>query len=169
MFCPNCGASVEGRFCAKCGTAVTAAANPSASAPPPPGAQAYGNASGPGAQPYTAPTATAGGMAPNVAATLSYVLTFITGILFLVLAPYNQDRFVRFHAFQSIFFAVACFVINIAFTLLAVAILPWMLTSMLSMLLTLAFLGVWILMMVKAYQGERFKLPVIGDLAEKQA
>jgi uncharacterized membrane protein len=108
-------------------------------------------------------------MAPNVAATLSYILTFITGILFLVLAPYNQDRFVRFHAFQSIFFAVACFVINIAFTLLAVAILPWMLTSMLSMLLTLAFLGIWILMMVKAYQGERFKLPVIGDLAEKQA
>jgi uncharacterized membrane protein len=158
MFCPNCGASVEGRFCAKCGTSVTAGAGPSGAAPPPPGAQPYG-----------APTATSTGMTPNLAGTLSYLLGFITGILFLVLAPYNQDKFVRFHAFQSIFLSVAWFILNIIVSMMIVVILPWGMSAMLSMLLGLAFLVVWILMMVKAYQGERFKLPVIGDLAEKQA
>jgi uncharacterized membrane protein len=108
-------------------------------------------------------------MSPNLAGTLSYLLGFITGILFLVLAPYNQDKFVRFHAFQSIFLSVAWFIVNVVLSMLIVMILPWGVSTMLSMLLGLAFLGIWILMMVKAYQGERFKLPVIGDLAEKQA
>jgi uncharacterized membrane protein len=157
MFCPNCGASVQGRFCAKCGTSIDAAAAPAGAVP--------------GAQPYAAPSTTAGAMAPNVAGALSYLLGFITGILFLVLAPYNQDKFVRFHAFQSIFLNAAWIVVWIVEMMLFM-ILPWALTtilSMLAMLLSLAFLGVWILLMVKAYQGERFKLPIIGDLAEKQA
>jgi uncharacterized membrane protein len=165
MFCPNCGASVQGRFCAKCGTSIDAAAPSGASAP---GAQAYSTGTAPGAQPYSAPTATAGGMAANVAGTLCYLLGFITGILFLVLAPYNQDKFVRFHAFQSIFLSVAWFAVNIAQAMLWV-ILPWGVASMLSMLIGLAFFAAVIFLMVKAYQGERFKLPVIGDLAEKQA
>ena len=166
MFCPNCGASVQGRFCAKCGTAVDATAAPSGAAAP--GTPAYSTATAPGAQPYAAPTTTAGGMAPNVAGTLSYLLGFITGILVLVLAPYNQDKFVRFHAFQSIFLSVAWFVVNIAQAMLWV-VLPWGVASMLSMLIGFAFFGAVIFLMVKAYQGERFKLPIIGDLAEKQA
>jgi uncharacterized membrane protein len=166
MFCPNCGASVQGRFCAKCGTSVDAAAAPSGAAAP--GAQAYSTGATPGAQPYAAPTATSSGIAPNVAGTLSYLLGFITGILFLVLAPYNQDKFVRFHAFQSIFLSVAWFAVNIAQAMLWV-ILPWGVASMLSMLIGLAFFAAVIFLMIKAYQGERFKLPLIGDLAEKQA
>lgn len=157
MFCPNCGANVQGRFCAKCGTAVDAATAPGAPTP--------------GARPYTAgPTtaATAGGLADNVAGTLCYVLGFITGILFLVLAPYNQNKFVRFHAFQSIFLNAAWIVIWIV-EMMMFTLLPWSLVSLLSMLLSLAFLGLWIFMLIKAYQGERFKLPIIGDLAEKQA
>jgi uncharacterized membrane protein len=159
MFCPNCGADVQGRFCAKCGTAVDAA---SASAGPTPGARPY--TGGPG----TATPATAGGLTDNVAGALCYVLGFITGILFLVLAPYNQNKFVRFHAFQSIFLNAAWIVIWIV-EMVMFTVLPWSLVSLISMLVSLAFLGVWIFMLVKAYQGERFKLPVIGDLAEKQA
>ena len=158
MFCPNCGASVQGRFCAKCGTSMDPAAAPAGAATP-------------GAQPYAAPTASAAAMAPNVAGALAYLVGFITGILFLVLAPYNQDKFVRFHAFQSIFLNAAWIAFWIVETML-IMMLPWALTtilSLLAMLLSLAFLALWILLMVKAYQGERFKLPIIGDLAEKQA
>jgi uncharacterized membrane protein len=124
----------------------------------------------PGAHAYTAP-ATAGAMAPNVAGALAYLVGFITGILFLVLTPYNQDKFVRFHAFQSIFLNVAWIAFWIVETMFMV-MLPWGLSTILSMiglLASLAFLALWILLMVKAYQGERFKLPIIGDLAEKQA
>ena len=169
MFCPNCGATVQGRFCAKCGTAVDAASSASAgtsSAGPAPGAQAY--STGPGAQPYSAPTATAGGMSENVAGALCYVLGLITGILFLVLAPYNQNKFVRFHAFQAIFFHVAWIVLWIADTMMAF-VLPWYLMSLVGMLLALGGLALWLILMFKAYNNERFKLPIIGDLAEKQA
>lgn len=153
-FCPNCGAAVEGRFCAKCGAQV----DPAASA-----------GTGPANAAYAAPAA--GGLADNVAGALCYVLGLVTGILFLVLAPYNQSKFVRFHAFQAIFLHVAFIVLWIADTALAVA-LPWslhLLSSLLWMAIALGGLVVWILVLVKAYQGERFKLPVIGDLAEKQA
>jgi uncharacterized membrane protein len=169
MFCPNCGATVQGRFCAKCGTAVDAASSATAGTPsagPTPGAQAY--STGPGAQPYSAPTATAGGMSENVAGALCYVLGLITGILFLVLAPYNQNKFVRFHAFQAIFFHVAWIVLWIADTMMAF-VLPWYLMSLLGMLLALGGLALWLILMFKAYNNERFKLPIIGDLAEKQA
>ena len=159
MFCPNCGANVQGRFCAKCGTAVDA---------PPAGASASANsAPPPGAQPYAAP-ATTGGLTENVAGALCYALGIITGILFLVLAPYNQSKFVRFHAFQSIFFQAAWIVLWIALTTLSF-ILPWFVMGMIWTLLPFVALGFWLLLMFKAYQNERFKLPVIGDLAEKQA
>jgi uncharacterized membrane protein len=171
MFCPNCGANVQGRFCAKCGTAVdapaSAQASGAASSAPPPGAQAYSTGATPGAQPYSAP-ATAGGLADNVAGALCYALGIITGILFLVLAPYNQNKFVRFHAFQSLFFQAAWIVVWIAITTLSF-ILPWFVMGLIWTLLPLVGLGLWLLLMFKAYQNERFKLPVIGDLAEKQA
>jgi len=159
MFCPNCGANVQGRFCAKCGTAVDA---------PPAGASASANsAPPPGAQPYAAP-ATTGGLTENVAGALCYALGIITGILFLVLAPYNQNKFVRFHAFQSIFFQAAWIVLWIALTTLSF-ILPWFVMGMIWTLLPFVALGFWLLLIFKAYQNERFKLPIIGDLAEKQA
>ena len=114
------------------------------------------------------PTATAGGMSENVAGALCYVLGLITGILFLVLAPYNQNKFVRFHAFQAIFFHVAWIVLWIADTMMAF-VLPWYLMSLIGMLLALGGLALWLILMFKAYNNERFKLPIIGDLAEKQA
>jgi len=157
MFCPNCGATVQGRFCAKCGTAVDTGSAP--------GTASQSNAA-PGAQPYIAPTTT--GMSENLAGALCYILGLITGIVFLALAPYNQNKFVRFHAFQSIFFNVAW----IVFWMIEIAMgftLPWYLMSFISLIVTLVFLAGWLICMFKAYNHERFKLPVIGDLAEKQA
>lgn len=183
VFCSNCGASVEGRFCAKCGTPVAAApagtptSGASATPPPPPynppGAQPYGGQqyTPPGAQPYSQGPATAGGISENVAGALCYVLGLITGILFLVLAPYNQSKFVRFHAFQSIFLHGAWIVFWIVVTMISM-MLPWslsILSSLLWLAISLGGLVLWIICMVKAFNHDRFKVPVIGDMAEKQA
>lgn len=160
-FCPNCGAAVEGKFCGKCGMAMSAAgANP--------GAASYSAGAASGAP---VGQAAAGGMSDNVAGGLCYVLGLITGILFLVLSPYNQNKSVRFHAFQSIFFHLAFIGVWIAEAVVGM-LLPWSVSFILSLLGLVLFLGclaLWVLLIVKAFQGERFKLPVIGDLAEKQA
>jgi len=103
----------------------------------------------------------------NAAAALCYVLGLITGILFLVLAPYNQNRLIRFHAFQSIFLHVACIVIWIGF--LFVSAVSGSLMIFISPLIWLAFFVLWIVMIIKAYQGQKVVLPIIGPLAEKQA
>jgi uncharacterized membrane protein len=110
----------------------------------------------------------AGSMADNVASALCYVLGLITGIIFLVIAPYNQNRLVRFHAFQSIFLNVAWIgiwiVLNIVF-----AMLHTFAFLFLSPLVGLAFFVLWIYMLISAYQGKKVMLPVIGALAEQQA
>lgn len=142
-FCPNCGSQVDGRFCPKCGSAV----------------------SGAGAPPNPAVAST--GMTDNVAGALAYVLGFITGILFLVLEPYNRNRNVRFHAFQSIFLSVGILILQFVISFLAV--MSWTLSMMLGMLLGLASLLIWLFMMWKTYQGEKVVLPVVGPIAEKQA
>src|SRR5262249_16407540 len=116
-------------------------------------------------QPYQAPQpASQADLKPNVAGMLCYPLSFITGILFLILTPYNRDRFVRFHAWQSIFFFVALMVLSIVFR-----ILPWPLEDMLLSALSLVALGGTGWSMYKAYQNEEFKLPLIGEWAENLA
>lgn len=114
----------------------------------------------------------AAGMPDNTAAALCYVLGLITGILFLVLAPYNQKKNIRFHAFQSIFLHIAAIVVaiglNIVFGILG-RIMGFWLVLTLSPLLWLAFFIVWIMMIVWAYQGKTVVLPVIGSLAQQQA
>jgi uncharacterized membrane protein len=114
------------------------------------------------------PVAAATGMADNVAGMLAYV-TFIPAIIFLVTPPYNQSRFVRFHSFQSIFFCVAVFAIQVALSVLAVVPLLFFITAPLHLLVFLGALIVWILLLLKANQGQMYKLPIIGDMAEKQA
>jgi uncharacterized membrane protein len=107
----------------------------------------------------------------NVAGALCYLLGLITGVLFLVLAPYNQSKFVRFHAFQAIFFHVAMIAFWIVFTVISVA-MPFALHILLTLISLLIWLGgvaLWLFLMYKAYSNEKFKLPVIGDLAEKQS
>jgi len=90
-------------------------------------------------------------------------------IVFLVTPPYNQSRFVRFHSFQSIFFCVAIAAIQIALSIMTVVPFLIFITAPLHVLVALAALVGWIILLLKANQGQMFKLPVIGDLAEKQA
>jgi uncharacterized membrane protein len=83
--------------------------------------------------------------------------------------PYNKNRFVRFHAFQSLFFAVAWTALWIALSIVAhIPILGW-LTVLIWPLVGLAGLVIWIMLLLKANQGQMWKLPLIGDMAEKQA
>jgi uncharacterized membrane protein len=123
----------------------------------------------------TAPGTQSGtGIAPNVAGALSYVLGIITGIVFLMI---ERDRFVRFHAYQSILLTVAWIAFWIGFSVLTtiLAFIPFLgfLVAILGLLLSLVLgvgaLVLWIVLILKAYQGQRWKLPFIGDIAEKYA
>ena len=115
-----------------------------------------------------AAAAPASGMADNVAGMLAYI-TIIPAIVFLVVEPYNKSRFVRFHSFQCIFFAVAWTALWIALSIFAhIPILGW-LSILIWPLIGLAGFIIWIILLLKANQGQMFKLPFIGDLAEKQA
>lgn len=164
-FCPNCGAQVSGTFCPNCGTNVTAAANAGTAGAGPAGAAGAGYAAPP------PPVATAGGMSENVAGALCYLLGLITGIIFLVIAPYNQNKFVRFHAFQAIFGHIAFIVFWIAYTIVGtfLAILTHGFGFILFPLFGLLVFILWLYLMYSAYNYKKVKLPIIGDLAEKQA
>jgi uncharacterized membrane protein len=130
-----------------------------------------GSAAGGPAAPAAAGTA----MSSNVAGLLTYILGFITGIIFLVIEPYKNDKFVRFHAFQSIFFNVALIVFWIAY-MIVVSILSFvtlgfmaLLLGLVGFLISLAILAYWIYLMYQAYNNKLYKIPFIGDLAAKQA
>lgn len=94
----------------------------------------------------------------NVAGLLCYLGTFVTGIIFLILE--KKSRFVRFHAMQSTVFFVGIWVVYFVVDFLPV--IGWLLTSICSLF---AFI-MWIVLMVKAYQKEFFKLPVVGQIAD---
>jgi len=163
-FCAKCGAQLNAGsgFCGACGAAVSGQSvtttTGAASAPAP-------------AQPAAAST----GMTNNVAGALCYLVGFITGIVFLVLEPYNKNRFVRFHAFQSIFFSAVCIVFSMIWSWIFVSLLftpgigLWGLISLIWLVVRLAMFAAWIFLMYKAYNNQEFKLPIIGDIAAKQA
>jgi len=107
------------------------------------------------------PPAAAGGLADNVAGALAYV-TIIPAILFLVLEPYNKRPFIRFHAFQCLGLAVIAFALHF---LMIIPILGWIVALVGDLCLFIA----WVLCIVKAYQGVKFKLPLLGDFVENLA
>jgi uncharacterized membrane protein len=96
------------------------------------------------------------GLPKNTAAALAYLLGWVTGLVFLLIE--KDDKFVRFHAMQSI---VTFGALNIA---VMIPILGWLLSPL---VMILGFI-LWLVCMVKAYQGEKFKIPIAGDFAEKQ-
>ena len=109
----------------------------------------------------------------NIAGALAY-FTFIPAIIFLFLAPYNTNRFVRFHSLQCLFLwatlvstAIALKIISLV--LLFIPVLGHLLVVLLSMFLSLGAVMVWLILIVKALQGEAFKLPVLGEFAEQMA
>lgn len=150
-------------FCSKCGLAV------------PEGATFCSGCGSPVSSPASSPGASAGSaMSSNIAAALSYLLWLITGIIFLVIEPYKTDKFVRFHAFQSIFFSVAVMVFWIVWSRVvylgfySLGFL-WTIFGLLSTLIYLAIIVFWLFLMYKAYNKERYMIPVIGEWAAKQA
>jgi len=116
-------------------------------------------------RPAVTPTS---GLADNVAGMLAYV-TIIPAIIFLVLEPYNRSRFVRFHAWQCIFFNVAWWILWIGLRIVVHIPFLGFLTLLVWPLVGLGGLIVWIILLLKANQGQMFKLPIIGDLAQQQA
>ena len=173
-YCAACGTEVQGKFCSKCGAAA-AAPQPAAGgyqAPQPGYQQPQYQQPQYQAQPMGGPQAA--GLEENVAAALCYALGFLTGIVFLVLAPYNQNKLIRFHAFQAIFFHVALIVCYIAalilsFILVFIPVLGHILILLIYLALGLTAFGGWLFLMYKAYNREKFVIPVLGPIAEKQA
>jgi uncharacterized membrane protein len=108
------------------------------------------------------------GLSPNLAGALAYLLGPITGIIFLVIE--KNDRFVRFHAMQSTVFWVAWFVAGIAFSILSgvVPIIGWIFGLIGGLIMSVVGLVIWLLQMYKAYQGQEWELPVVGQFARKQ-
>lgn len=93
------------------------------------------------------------GLEENIAGLLCYVLGWVTGIVFLVLE--KENKFVRFHAMQSL----------VTFLPLSlIASIGWVISSLVGILALI----LWLILMFKAYQGEMYKLPIVGDFAEKQ-
>jgi uncharacterized membrane protein len=131
---------VEGApVCAKCGRAVGIGAG----------------AAGPAA------TSVNAGLSENIAGALSYF--FIPAIIFLCIEPYNKNRTIRFHAFQGLGLAIASFVMHLVLGM--IPFFGWALLPFVS----LAFLILAIIGAVKAYQNQRFNIPIIAPQAEKMA
>jgi uncharacterized membrane protein len=160
--CAKCGSAVSDgtSFCGVCGSPISMVGSPVAPPPPPPPSPPMGIAN---AQ-----------MTSNVAGALAYLAGLVTGIIFLVLEPYKRDPFVRFHAFQSIFLNVALIIFGIVWsniiTMMVFSIgFLFGLFGLIGTLVYLAFFIFWLFLMYKAYNNETYKIPIIGDIAAKQA
>lgn len=103
---------------------------------------------------------TSTGFTENIAALLSYLLGFITGIIFLIVE--KENRFVRFHAIQSLITFLPLFIISYI-----VGIIP-LIGDIFSFLIGVLEFILWIVLMYKAYKGKWFKLPIVGDISEQQ-
>jgi uncharacterized membrane protein len=115
---------------------------------------------------------TTGGIRDNIAGALAY-FTFMPAIVFLLAEPFKKNRFIRFHSFQSVLLTIAAVVAGLAlkliFLILALIPLGHLLLLLISAIVVLGCVILWLVLMVKALQGEQFKLPFMGDLAERQA
>ena len=148
-YCQSCGAAFAdgATFCPSCSARPQAMASPAA----------------------------ASGLTANTAAALAYLAGIITGILFLVIDPYKRDGFVRFHAFQSIFFNIAWIVLWMAWMIVGLVLgavtkgLFFILQVPIDLVLMVGGFALWVFLMYSAYQGKMPRLPVIGALAAKQA
>jgi uncharacterized membrane protein len=152
-FCSACGTEVSGAaFCPKCGASQSGTAAPVAAA----GA----------AVPATA------GIEENVAGLLSYIFGWITGLIFLLI---DKRPFVKFHAAQSIAFNIAFFAVWLVFWVISMTLTVvtaamhfpiGFLSFFLAPVIWIAFVVTWIFLMYKAYNREKFKLPIIGNIVE---
>ena len=115
-------------------------------------------------------TVSSTGIEPNVAGALAYILGIITGIIFLVLE--KDNRFIRFHAAQSIAVSLIIIAFSIAVSLVSgilafIPILGWIAVFLLTTGLAIGTFVLWVVLMFKAYQGEEWELPIAGGLARR--
>ena len=164
--CQSCGASLasDTRFCQSCGSStepragVSVAPNSSTTVPFPSPANT---------EPKTMDT--------NLVGALAYFAGFVTGIIFLVMDPYKSNSFVRFHAFQSIFFNIAWVAFWIVWMILSAVLTPLtagafgLISIPLMLIFTVAGFGLWLFLMYQAYQQKLFKLPIVGNFAAQNA
>lgn len=132
---------------------------PQSQPPPPPAGSSSGGT-------------TSTGLDPNLAGLLCYILGLITGLIFFLIEKTNQT--VRFHAAQSIVFSIAWIVVWVVLAVvgLVLAQISYALGNLFGIVSLLVWLGlfiVWIVLLVKGYSGEKWKLPVLGDIAERMA
>jgi uncharacterized membrane protein len=141
MLCPSCNTETgsNSTFCPHCGANTVTGAAAAAAIP-----------------------AQQGGLSETAAGAIAYV-TIIPAIIFLAMEPYNHSSFVRFHSWQSIFLGVAAIALNLILGI--IPIIGWLLMVPVG----LGFLILWLVAIVKASKGERFKIPLIGNFAEQQA
>jgi|SRR5208283_4228345 len=173
--CPRCGEALPGDavYCTRCGAPVSGGGAEESDAGASPAVPEWAQSGG-------LPVEVAGGGASsvempipeNIAGAVAYV-TIIPAVAFLFLEPFKRNFFVRFHAIQHLFLWAAGFVFGIVAGILSalMQLIPFMrvLVFPLAGLVGLAWFFLWVLLVVKAYQHELFKLPIIGDLAEQQA
>ena len=178
--CARCGTDNDAtaNFCRSCGSPMTAPGyNPP---PPPPPGQGYAPPPpppGPGYQPppppgyyppppgYGQPADT--GLQQNIAGLLCYALGWLTGLVFLFI---DKRPFVRFHAMQSILVFGGIHVLHLVLTwVLFPALRLWSLLFAISGLISLASLVLWIMLMVKAYQNQWYKLPFVGEIEQQKS
>jgi uncharacterized membrane protein len=145
--CPHCGTHLPavGGFCPGCGTPIS--------------------------KDLSAP-ARSKGFRESLLGALAYI-TVIPAVIFLLVEPYKKSRYIRFHSFQCIFVTVVALIVGTALRLLAAALLllpeGLFLVVLFAILAVLSCLVLWLLLLLKALQGEFFHLPWIGNLAQKQA
>lgn len=169
-FCANCGTSVNdgSTFCSGCGKPVGVGPQPLTAAQP------LGATGSVAASTATLPmNAGAAGLTPNLAGALCYILGFITGIIFLVLEPYKRDRFVRFHAMQSILYSAFGIVFRIGWSILVSALSDltgWAVLALvpIGIVISLGLFLFWLFLMYQAYSNREFRIPIIGAIAAKQ-
>jgi uncharacterized membrane protein len=174
-FCQTCGTSLPdgSPTCTACGATQGVAPGPIPGSIPGPTPGPI-----PGTYPSAIPPAAplpGAGLTPNVAGALAYLLGFITGVLFLVIDPFKTDRFVRFHAFQSIFANLAWIAFWIVWQVVTLTLAAFthgflfIILAPVNLLIALGGLCLWIYLMYSAYQGKTFQLPIVGPLAATQA
>ena len=168
MSCQSCGAALalENHFCQSCGAPAQPAVNVSVTAvESSAAAAALPLPASPGSKP----------MDTNMVGALTYLAGFITGIMFLVLDPYKSNSFVRFHAFQSIFFNIAWVAFWIVWMILSAVLTPLtagvfgLIALPLMLIFAVIGFGIWLFLMYQAYQQKLFKLPLVGNFAAQQA
>jgi uncharacterized membrane protein len=163
--CPQCAwpLAEQAQFCSSCGAAIAAGVSTDDN-----------EAAGP-TKPEEPRSAASGEPLPlpeNIAGVIAYI-TIFPAVVFLLIEPFKRNLFVRFHSFQHLLLWAAGVVFGIASGIVGaiLQLIPFMrvLVFPFTGLVGLAFFFLWVLLIVKAYNHEMFKLPILGDLAESWA